>query len=93
MSDLKQEVKKKCETIEDVITNLVKKRSSSSYNGIIRKFTPKWMGWKYIDYLKSLDINVKNLDENNQTDLIHLNALDQMSINYYTIIFMNEKFN
>ena len=91
MSELNQETIKN-ETIEDVINNLVIKRSSSSYNGIIRKFTPKWMGWKYIDYLKTIDINVKNLDEKNQTDLIHLNALDQMSLNYYIIRFMNETF-
>ena len=80
-------------TFENIDNEVFEKRNGSCYNGIVKKFAPRWMGWKYIDYLRSNNIYVKNLDANNEEDLIHLDALDLMSSNYYTIQILSQIFN
>lgn len=79
-------------TFENIDNEVFEKRNGSCYNGIVKKFAPRWMGWKYIDYLRSNNIYVKNLDANNEEDLIHLDALDLMSSNYYTIQILSQIF-
>lgn len=79
------------EELTNYLNSIIHKRSYSSYNGIIKRAHPKWVGWKYIDKIKKY--NVQLCDEpQDEKSMYFLKILDTMSDNFYIIKFLENKF-
>lgn len=80
------------EELTQYLDTIVHKRSYSSYNGIIKRLYPKWVGWKYIDKIRKNKLPMCDTQLAGETPP-HVKVLDTMSINFYLIKYLQDKFN